>query len=210
MSKLAILYTDNAFPEILNLSLEKLSLISTDVRIIVCANKPIENNKFEEIIVNNPIRNHYNIIEKILAAINHGQSTGDYKYVSFLEHDVLYPQNYFDYPDFKDAIINDNYIGMCKDGFQNKLPCQLPLHQMTMEITFALQHFNKLLEPSKTRGVEVEPKINNRYYSNYPAVHINHGRNFTSHFNCYGKIFTLHNSYWKDHKPLWDRIKKAP
>lgn len=208
--KLAILYTDNAFPEILNLSLETINKASKDIKVITCANIHIENNPFEELIVNNPIRNHYNIIEKILTAINYSKTIGDYKYVSFLEHDVLYPENYFDYPDFTDVIINDNYIGMCKDGFQNKLPCQLPLHQMTMEINFALQHFGRLLEPSKTRGVEVEPKIKNRYYSKYPAVHINHGRNFTSHFNCYGKIFILHNSYWGGHAPLWDRIKKAP
>jgi hypothetical protein len=205
MSKLGIFYTDNPFPEIINLSLEKLSLSSNGVKIITCVNRHIDNNPFEEIVVNNPVRNHYNIIEKILAALSIGS---EYTNVSFLEHDVLYPEGYFNYPEFKDVIINDNYIGMCKYGFQNKVPCQLPLHQMTMKMNFAINHFQNLLAPSKIRGVEVEPRIEKRYRSTNPAVHINHGDNFTSHFNCYDKNFSNKNSYWGDHQTIWNKIKK--
>jgi hypothetical protein len=206
MSKLGIFYTDNAFPKIISLSLEKLKLSSTEIRIVTCVNEHIENNPFEQLIVNNPIRNHYNIIEKILKGITYAKTTGEYKYVSFLEHDVLYPEGYFNYPDFKDAIINDNYIGMCSKGFQKKLPCQHPLHQLTMTIDFALNHFNSILKPSKTQGVIVEPIVDNHYSAINPAIHINHGMNFTSHFNCYDKNYMLTNDYWNDYSDLWSKL----
>lgn len=204
--KLAILYTDNAFPEILNLSLETINKASKDIKVITCANIHIENNPFEELIVNNPIRNHYNIIEKILTAINYSKTIGDYKYVSFLEHDVLYPEGYFDYPDFVNVIYNENYKGLCREGFQERVACQLPLHQMTMTVEFALNHFNALLKPSKTHGVEVEPRVQSKYTTIHPAVHINHGRNFTSHYNCYSKQTVPNNDYWGNYLEIWNKI----
>lgn len=205
--KLGVFYTDNAFPEIINLSLETLAkYVTADVKIITCVNYHIEGNPFEELIVNNPVRSHYNIIEKILTGLNH---IDDYKYVSFLEHDVLYPEGYFDYPDLTSAICNDNYIGMIAAGFQRRLPCQLPLHQLTMTKEFALQHFNNLVERSRTQGVVVEPSIEGRWNSLHPAIHLNHGRNFTSHFNCYSKDTMKNNTYWGNHLDIWNKIKPA-
>lgn len=203
--KLGVFYTDNAFPEIINLSLETLAKnVSDDVRIITCVNHHIETNPFEEIIVNNPVRSHYNIIEKILAGLTH---CDDYQTVSFLEHDVLYPEGYFDYPEFKNAMYNNTYIGIKMSGFQKKLPCQLPLHQMVMTREFALQHFQDLLGPSKNQSVIVEPRTDERWDSKYPAVHMNHGRNFTSHFNCYSKETTDRDAYWGYYMDILNKIK---
>lgn len=207
MSKLGIFYTDNAFPKILNLSLEKLKLSSKGVRIITCVNSHIENNPFEEIIVNNPIRNHYNIIQKILTGIEHAKNTGNYKYVSFLEHDVLYPEGYFDYPEFSESAMNENYIGICSVGFQKRNQCQNVLHQTTMELEFAIKHFKNLEPKSRRMGVELEPNIKTKFNTLNPSVHINHGRNFTNHYDCYDRVSTVgENEYWGNYSDLWEKI----
>jgi hypothetical protein len=207
MSKLAIFYTDNMFPEIITLSLETLyKSVTDDIRIITCVNHHIENNPFEEVIVYNPIRNHYNIIEKILAGMNH-VNLKDYNYISFLEHDVLYPEGYFDYPDFTSTMCNENYIGMIATGFQKRVPGQMPLHQMVMTTVFALQHFQNLLKPAKTHGVVVEPHLDAKWTSKFPAIHLNHGKNFTSHFNCYSQTTTPVDDYWGNYLDIWNKIK---
>jgi hypothetical protein len=202
--KVAIFYTDNANPDITKLVLETIAKNKGDVRVITCSNTLIEDNPFENLIYNNPVRSHENILQKILMCLNHIKQTGEYKYVSFLEHDVLYPEGYFDYPDFKDTICNMNYIGICENGFQQTVPAQLPLHQMTMTLDFAIKNFEEKMEITKKQGwAFIEPEHVERYNSVNPAVHINHGKHFTSHFQCYTKETKEENQYWGNYNKIW-------
>lgn len=206
--KAAIFYTDNTNPHITKFVLDTINKITKDVKVITCSNTPIEDNPFENLIYNNPVRCHENILQKILMCLNHLKETGEYKYVSFLEHDVLYPEGYFDYPDFKNTICNMNYIGICENGFQEKLPAQLPLHQMTMTIDFAIKNFEEKMEVTKKQGwAFIEPEHVERYKSINPAVHINHGKHFTSHFQCYKKETKIEDQYWGNYNKTWKECK---
>jgi len=205
--KAAVFYTDNRHPQITQFVLNTIEKNIKEIKVITCSNTLIENNPFENLIYNNPIRSHENILQKILMCLNHLKKNGNYKYVSFLEHDVLYPKGYFDYPDFEDSICNMNYIGICKDGFQNKIPAQLPLHQMTMTLDFAIKNFEEKMKITKQQGwAFIEPDNVKGYNSIYPAVHINHGEHFTSHFECYSKETIDENKYWGNYNEIWKNI----
>lgn len=207
IKKAAIFYTDNNNPHITKLVLETINKNIKDTKVITCSNTPIENNPFENLVYNNPVRCHENIIQKILMCLYHLRNLGEYDYVSFLEHDVLYPEGYLDYPNFKTAICNMNYIGIYKDGFQEKLPAQLPLHQMSMTLDFAIKNFEQKMLITKQQGwAFIEPDYVDQYQTINPAVHINHGKHFTSHFECYASANTIKNNYWGNYKKIWKKI----
>jgi len=204
--KAAVFYTDNTNPHITEFVLQTIDKNRGDVKVITCSNTPIENNPFENLIYNNPVRCHENILQKILMCLNHLKEIGEYKYVSFLEHDVLYPEEYFDYPDFKDVICNMNYIGICENGFQEKLPAQLPLHQMTMTLDFAIRNFEEKMKITKKQGwAFIEPENVRTYDTTNSAIHINHGKHFTSHFQCYKKETTPEDQYWGNYNKIWTK-----
>jgi hypothetical protein len=121
--------------------------------------------------------------------------------VSFLEHDVLYPEGYFDYPDFETGVCtNMNYKGICADGWQNKTANHEPLHQMTMKFDEALVHFEALIKEAIAKGgVLLEPQSKrSKWKCVHPAVHMNHGKHFTSHFSIYSKETHQVDEYWGD------------
>jgi hypothetical protein len=129
----------------------------------------------------------------------------EYRYVSFLEHDVMYPVGYFDYPEFDRGEVwtNVNFAGINREGWQHKGQNDEPMHQMTMRIEDALEHFHGILGNALTTNSGlIETQILNRKQWNAanPAIHINHGSHFTSHFNIYRKdnTYTSH-PYWGEH-----------
>jgi hypothetical protein len=129
------------------------------------------------------------------------RESGKYQYVSFLEHDVLYPDGYFDYPEFTEGVLtNMNYKGICEKGWQQRNADHEPLHQMTMRFEHAIVHFEALLRDAISMGgVLVEPQTVKRlqWFCANPAVHVNHGKHFTSHFNIYETAsFDQHDAYW--------------
>lgn len=202
--KAAIFYTDNTNPHITKFVLNTINKNTKDIKVITCSNTLIEDNPFENLIYDNPVRCHENILQKILMCLNHLKESGKYKYISFLEHDVLYPEGYFNYPEFKNVICNMNYIGVCENGFQEKLPAQLPLHQMTMTLDFAIKNFEEKMEITKKQGwAFIEPESVERYKTINSAVHINHGKHFTSHFQCYKKETTTEDQYWGNYNKIW-------
>jgi hypothetical protein len=207
IKKVGIFYTDNTNPHITKIVLETLIKNTKDIKIITCSNEEINDNPFENLIYYNPERSHKNITEKIQYCINHLKNIGEYEYISFLEHDVLYPENYFDFPEFNGCICNMNYIGICEKGFQEKLPAQLPLHQMTMRFEYAINHFEEKMRIIEKQGWDcLEPNEVERYNTKYPSIHINHGRHFTSHYQCYTNANSINNEYWGDSKLIWDKI----
>ena len=160
-------------------------------------------NPFIEIIAWTNSSSHLNQILQILQSLYFAQSVGTYEYVSFLEHDVLYPEGYFDYDNFTTSTIcNTNYIGLLKSGFQNDHFQQTPLSQMTMKFDFAIKHFESLLPNAiLTNNGLVEPHIGITLWNCInPSVHVNHGRHFTSHFSIYSQNTVEKDNYWGDHK----------
>ena len=192
MKRGAIFYTNNLIPqEIIRAS---LASIATE-ELYIC-----ENN-YDPNTIHNPIRNagHISLFFQIQTALIKAKLSG-VGIVSFLEHDVIYPKDYFDYPDFPGNVIaNSNYIGVCKDGFQSR-PGIDPLHQLTMKMGYALEYATNKLKESLTEDIiYCEPDCEyDHYRTDTPAVHINWGGNFTSHYETFG------NEYWQVDEKLGD------
>jgi hypothetical protein len=206
-NKLGIFYSNNVDSK-LNASIYQ-SLISIEkssnniADIITNFWSPFQNNPFTETIAWTKTSSHLNQILQILQCLYTAQKYKDYLYVSFLEHDVLYPEGYFDYDDFScECIVNLNYLGINKNGFQNNSMNQTPLSQMTMKMEYAVNHFYSLLPNAiLTNSGSVEPnniKIETWSCKN-PSLHINHGIHFTSHFQTYEKQTVETNEYWGHH-----------
>jgi len=207
-SRLGIFYSNNTNPKTfpaIEKSLETIEKAANGVAdIITCVWNPIPNNPFIELRSWMQSGGHLNQLLQIMQCLYHAQKTGDYKWVSFLEHDVMYPEDYFKFDDFgyvNCTFTNMNYIGLCKDGFQRRKQNDQPFHQMTMRFEDAISHCEKILSNAVlTNSGMIEPQegVERRTWeSNNPAVHINHGIHFTSHYS----IYDLHspqktNKYW--------------
>jgi len=205
--KLGIFYSNNIDPK-LNPSIYQ-SLLSIEkaaknkAEIITNFWFPFKDNPFIETISWTKTSSHLNQVLQILQCLYTAKVYNKYLYVSFLEHDVMYPEGYFDYDDFEsECIVNLNYIGINKNGFQKHIMNQRPLSQMTMRMDYAIDHFYSLLPNTiLTNSAIVEPQIKIKTWNcKNPSVHINHGKHFTSHFCTYSKETTEYNEYWGDHK----------
>lgn len=204
-NKLGIFYSNNNVDKVVFESLQSLTKFEGKADILTCVWKPIKDNPFYEAIAMTQSSSHLNIIIQILQLLYAAKEMGKYKYVSFLEHDVLYPEGYFDFPDFETGVMtNMNYMGICKNGWQDRNAAHEPLHQMSMVFEEAIAHFENLFkEAIRTGNVLVEPNPGRKQWKcKNPAVHINHGKHFTSHFSIYSSITTPDNSYWGDSK-IW-------
>lgn len=211
ITKLGIFYSNNNVPVVVKESLLSLEKFKDVADIITCVWSPIPGNPFYEIGAMTKSTNHLNIVIQILQLLYTARETDKYKYVSFLEHDVLYPEGYFDFPDFSDAVMtNMNYKGICNKGWQKRNADHEPLHQMTMVFSEAIVHFENLLKDAiRLGGVLVEPDIKRlKWNCINPAVHINHGKHFTSHFSIYSKDTEPIDSYWGDSKIWIDKLFK--
>lgn len=204
-SILGIFYTNNTIPSIVSYCLNDLKKFTDKIDIVTSVWRPIKDNPFKEILAITKSSNHLNIIIQILQLLYDTKNI-KYKYVSFLEHDVLYPDDYFNFIDFDDkysGILNQNYIGLCHDGFQQRNYSEPPLHQIIMRFDSAVTHFESLITKGIIGSVVMEPKnLIERRCSN-PSVHINHGRHFTTHFMVYSNNNISHyHEYWGDSKIL--------
>lgn len=208
-NKLGIFYTNNNVDATVQASVMNLERFRGIADIITCVWRPIPGNPFYEMQAMTKSSSHLNIVIQILQLLYTARSSGNYKYVSFLEHDVLYPDGYFDFPDFDSGIMtNMNYIGICEQGFQTRTANHEPLHQMTMIFHEAIAHFEELLkEAIEKGGVLVEPDPGRKQWlCKNPAIHVNHGKHFTSHFSIYSKTTSQSNPYWGSAEDL---IKKV-
>jgi hypothetical protein len=173
--------------------------------IITCVWSPIWDNPFTEVISWNRNSSHLNQLLQIMQCIYTAQAVKEYEYVSFLEHDVMYPLGYFDYPVFDkgQVLTNMNYGGLCTEGWQERGQNDEPMHQMTMRIEDAIEHCLKILPNAlHTNNGMIETQTLERIQWEAPnqSIHINHGKHFTSHFSIYKKwdLKTEH-PYWGNH-----------
>ena len=173
--------------------------------IITCVWNRVTNNPFTEIISWNKSSSHLNQMLQILQCIHTAKTMGNYDYVSFLEHDVMYGEGYFDYPEFERGAVwtNMNYGGINRDGWQERGQNDEPMHQMTMRIDDAIEHFTSILPNAlvtNSGNIETQTMERKQWNAENQSIHINHGSHFTSHYNIYKKDnLSLQHSYWGNH-----------
>lgn len=213
--RLGIFYSNNNRPETQKTIISSLKSIEKAAEdkadILTCMWVPQAENPFQEFIAWTHTYSHLNQLLQIMQLLYIARDTGEYESVSFLEHDVLYPEDYFDYalPASKEILCNMNYIGMNKSGFQKLDRQDQPFHQMTMRFNDAIEHCESILANALiTNSGMIEPNWPrvNRQTEN-PSVHINHGHHFTSHYSIYSKTVKKTNDYWgniKDYKDLFE------
>jgi len=209
--RIGIFYSNNITPDIypaIDASLQSIYKASKDkADIYTCMWRHQPNNPFIEYIAWTNTSSHLNQLLQVMQLLYSARKVNpNYKYVSFLEHDVLYPEGYFDYPDFESGEIytNMNYMGMNKRGYQQLNQKDEPFHQMTMRFSDAIKHCETILENALILNagmIEPQRMTRKQWKCINPSIHINHGYHFTSHYNVYSKtkIDETH-PYWGEHE----------
>ena len=204
--KLGIFYSNNnnhsIWPAIYK-SLDTIKDASEGVAdIVVCTWEFMPNIPFYQINSWYKSQSHLNQLLQIMQCLYTAKTMGQYEYVSFLEHDVMYPKGYFDYPDFAKGWVmtNMNYGGICKDGWQKRNQNDEPFHQMTMRLDDAIAHCLEILPNALVTNsgmIETQKLSRAQWMSENEPVHINHGVHFTSHNSIYDKNnLTENHPYW--------------
>jgi hypothetical protein len=208
--RLGIFYSNNNNPSIypaIVASLNSIKKASEDkIDILTCMWNHEPENPFAEYIAWTKSGSHLNQLLQIMQLLYAARQIHNYEYVSFLEHDVLYPKGYFDYPDFPEGtvITNMNYGGVNSNGWQTRNQDDEPFHQMTMRFDDAIKHCESILPNALvTNSGMIETQTMNRMQWNCQneAIHINHGHHFTSHNSIYSKtkVYKDHD-YWGSHE----------
>lgn len=207
--RLGIFYTNNNSSYVIK-TLDNLKSIvesKPNFDIIVCSQENLPYCSFPVVPSLLKESSWVNLAVQILQALYKGREVFKYKYVSFLEHDVMYPPDYFDYSDFDtDILHNVNYRGVCEYGYQY-FGGQFPvLSQMTVKLEYAIDHFEKFLLERVAgithRDLELSGSATKRL-TGAPAIHINRD-SFTGH----GNYFTINYldqeiPYWGHYSNLW-------
>jgi hypothetical protein len=212
--RLGIFYSNNNQHSIWNAiykSLDTIKIASNGkADIITCLWEDMPLNPFLSVFSWYKSQSHLNQLLQIMQCLFMAREMGDYEYVSFLEHDVMYPEGYFDYPDFAkgEVLTNMNYGGINKDGWQHKNQNDEPFHQMTMRLEDAIEHCLNIL-PNALKvncgNIETDKLKRSQWASQNEAIHINHGNHFTSHNSIYSKENTYAtHKYWGNHEDYLD------
>ena len=204
--RVGIFYSNNSIPEIypaIRASLASIKKAAEGIAdVYTCMWKHEEENPFPEYIAWTQHSSHLNQLLQIMQLLYSAREIYPYKFVSFLEHDVLYPEGYFDYPPLNpgEVLTNMNYMGMNKNGFQTRGQNDEPFHQMTMNFDEAIKHCESILPNALVTNaglIETQTMKRSQWICKNPSVHINHGSHFTSHYNVYRKGGEQRvNNYW--------------
>lgn len=197
-------YSDNSAPErTLAASLASVERAVASARhsrpeVATCVWRSISRNPFPELIAYYQQRTHLNIVTQILRIIASWAPIADMSdVVCFLEHDVLYPEDYFDRvsqafsaSDSLRGTVNLDYIGLNQSGWLEAQHRHEPLHQISVRYRHARRHFRAMLFRLVTEPVlALEPPTDGftriPYRGERPSCHINHPNTFTSHFRIY-------------------------
>ena len=205
--RLGIFYSNNNKPETqatIKKSLKTIKIAAEGkADILTCFWEPQADNPFPQHLAWTKTYSHLNQLLQIMQLLYNAEGKG-YQTVSFLEHDVLYPDDYFDFvtPSRGQILCNMNYIGMNKDGFQERKQHDQPFHQMTMLFKDALRHCEAILPNAlKTNNGLIEPQSKRSIWkTKNPSLHVNHGYHFTSHFSIYSDQPRPTHEYWGDIK----------
>lgn len=224
---LGCFYTDNHIHrEILQRSMNTIINAAShtyggEIRLAACTWQLTANNadRFAQFISHLKVRSHHTMVSQILRNI---YETAAWRpdYICFLEHDVLYPPNYFDrvfkvfeqQPKLK-VVANGRYIGVNQDGWQKLIRDDNPLHQLSMTATFARQHFESMLRRTIMEHVinlEPEGSIYRLAPADPPAIHVNHAQNFTGHGECYASADETDIPYWGNYRDYYPEGERSP
>lgn len=208
LNRLGVFYSNNnnkLIYDAIDKSLDTIKIASSGkADIITCTWERIPNNPFLQLDSWYKSQSHLNQLLQIMQCLYAAKEINNYKYVSFLEHDVLYPEGYFNYPDFEagNILVNMNYGGINKDGWQRRGQNDGPFHQMTMHFNDAIEHCEYILPNALRTNSGMIESQNKRiqWQSINEAIHINHGVHFTSHNSIYQKNDTYKkHPYWGEH-----------
>jgi len=212
--RLGVFYSNNNNRKIYPAILKSLHTIEEAAQgkadIITCMWEPMVGNPFFELQSWYKSYSHLNQLLQIMQSLYTAKEMGTYKYVSFLEHDVMYPEGYFDYEDFDKGVIltNMNYGGLNTSGWQVRGQNDEPFHQMTMHLEEAIKHCEAILPNAlRTNSGMIESQTYKReqWLCKNEAIHINHGYHFTSHNSIYktSNQYAIH-PYWGDYGKYLD------
>lgn len=231
-----IWYTDNSAPTSLLLDSLRTVKIAADragVKVLTSVWNSIPGNPFPEVTYGGEKKCHHSTIaQQILDLLDRVGSDDPYG-VCLLEHDVLYPRDYFERfrrawvekPTAK-VISHLNYEGLNHTGWQSVRERHEPLHQLGIQFDYAKQNFFRALKeasrPKPDDWAYLEPDsevvgttiISKR--SNWvrilwdptvqPSVHVNRktGR-FTTHGDvCYLPVADRKvHPFWGDFRYYW-------
>jgi hypothetical protein len=210
--RIGILYTNQSVPaKFLYRVLDQLKKAAGDMDILTCPWHPIERNPFPELDWFYHVPDYLTMSLQILKLLYTAQDLGPYEYVFFLEHDVLYPEGYFEIEPFsEDVLSNTNYIGLCEGGFQTGAENMECLHMLTMRLPAAIEHFTSCVHTALLGvppGFMIEPWDRKRKQrrSSEPVVHINHGNHFSVYHTYFSKKNMLEtHPYWGSAASWWD------
>jgi len=218
MKILGCWYSNNAaHPHILNCSLQSVKKAMDthgSTNVVTCNWVKIPNNPFEEHITLYKMSNHLGIILQMLRIIHEEERKGHkYDVVSFLEHDVLYPDDYFvrvqeGFRSNPQVVINLNYIGMNQTGWLDVVRRDEPMHQFSFRYQAARKHLDSVMGEAITKGsVYLEngkfSAIRIPFKGDKPSCHINNSHHFTNHYDCYAK-----KSKGQDFHPYWGDFRQ--
>jgi hypothetical protein len=184
LKMLGIWYTNNsAPPKVMLQSLQTIKraqeLTREDVKVVTCPWEHVQGNPFPETLAtyrSGPA--HLNIARQQRQCLMPGTVNG-YVYdeawepavVCFLEHDVLYPPDYFDrvaktFRQNPDATVVSNldYIGLNASGWLRVRDRHEPLHQLSVRYDEALANLDRAEAEAEAAGMcELEPEPHHRY-----------------------------------------------
>ena len=221
---LGVWYTNNKAPD--KLLRDSLSCIKKAadasrhlVEVTTCTWSPVRRNPFPEVSAVVRSGNHLGIIKQIRQCIEAAKEK-DYDALAFLEHDVLYPLDYFDrvgdaleYNPTAPVVSNLDYEGLNETGWLKVKERHEPMHQLSIRREVAeanldraerdcAVHGQALLEPQGDRKEWVRLP----FYGVRPSIHVNHASRFTSHGEvCYEATSggrTEHPA-WGDYRAWW-------
>jgi len=211
MKILGIWYSNNAAPKkVLNASLGSIKraadLSRADVSVVTCPWERIASNPFPEVVANfKDGPGHLNIVRQqrqCLETMKHGypkdgEKVWRNKYghwpdgpdvVCFLEHDVLYPPDYFDRVAraFREnpaapVVSNLDYEGLNATGWLKVKERHEPLHQLSLRHDVALANLERCEAECLAQGwCYLEPQGDRSDWARIPpsgkmpSIHINH------------------------------------
>lgn len=154
---------------------------------------------------------HLNIALQIYRAL---LTNTEYDLVAFLEHDVLYHENYLNNlansirPNHE-GVSYRSFCGMNAKGYQKLIQQDEPMSMLSLRYDRAIQlmqekisyyaiHGHGCIEPDNKRGLLSLQGVDNVHVNMNETTHSHH---LTSHYNCYSKtnVFNPH-PYWGDYK----------
>lgn len=223
-------YSNNAAPH----SLLKRSLASVQkaaqssrhrVRVGTSTWGHFAGNPFPEAVLPAPrAGSHAAICRQIRLALAAAGGVGAAAGVVFLEHDVLYPPDYFDR--VGDALArhphatgtsNRDYIGLNPTGWLPVRERHEPLHQLALRPDVFLANLDRAeadcreqgwcyLEPADKSGLVALDPPERKLAPPMPAVHVNHAARFTSHGEVVYEAYSggrVEHPYWGRAEAVW-------